>query len=127
MAEKNNATCSICGNPYYLCMSCRDFIKLQPWKIHCCSAECFKAFQVVKGFSTGIYTKDEFKSKLKSLDLNNLENYKDNIKQLIKNTLKEEVPESVIKTESIIIEKEEDSTIPMMVGSRKKKYKVEIE
>jgi hypothetical protein len=92
MAEKNNATCSICGKPYYVCMGCRDTMQLQPWKIHCCSPDCYRTFQVVKGFSTGVYTKDEFKSKLKNINLSNLENYREHIKVLIKDALKEEKP-----------------------------------
>lgn len=97
MGEQNNATCSICGNPYHLCLSCKDSMKLHPWKIHCCSPDCYKTFQVVKGYNTGVYTKEEFKSKLKNIDLSNLENYKDNIKVLIKDTLKEEKEEFVVK------------------------------
>ena len=97
MGEQNNATCSICGNPYHLCLSCKDSMKLHPWKIHCCSPDCYKTFQVVKGYNTGVYTKEEFKSKLKNIDLSNLENYKENIKVLIKDTLKEEKEEFVVK------------------------------
>ena len=112
MGEQNNATCSICGNPYHLCLSCKDSMKLHPWKIHCCSPDCYKTFQVVKGYNTGVYTKEEFKSKLKNIDLSNLENYRENIKVLIKDTLKEEKEEVIVK-EPIV------SSI-----SRKKNYKV---
>ena len=112
MGEQNNATCSICGNPYHLCLSCKDSMKLHPWKIHCCSPDCYKTFQVVKGYNTGVYTKEEFKSKLKNIDLSNLENYKENIKALIKDTLKEEKEEFVVK-EPIV------SSV-----SRKRNYKV---
>lgn len=52
---------------------------------------------MVKGYNTGVYTKEEFKSKLKNIDLSNLENYKENIKVLIKDTLKEEKEEFVVK------------------------------
>ena len=112
MGEQNNATCSICGNPYHLCLSCKDSMKLHPRKIHCCSPDCYKIFQVVKGYNTGVYTKEEFKSKLKNIDLSNLENYKENIKVLIKDTLKEEKEEFVVK-EPIV------SSV-----SRKRNYKV---
>lgn len=112
MGEQNNATCSICGNPYHLCLSCKDSMKLHPWKTHCCSPDCYKTFQVVKGYNTGVYTKEEFKSKLKNIDLSNLENYKENIKVLIKDTLKEEKEEFVVK-EPIV------SSV-----SRKRNYKV---
>lgn len=128
MAE-NNVTCSICGSPYHLCMSCKDSVKLHPYKIHCCSSDCYKVFQVIRGFSSGVYTKDEFKSKLKNIDLSGLENYRENIKTLIKDALKEdevivEVPviEKVVKDvteEKVVIEKP--------TYSRKRNYKVEAE
>lgn len=112
MAEKNNAVCSVCGKSYHVCLSCRDSIQLTPYKKLCCSPECYKTFQVVKGFSTGVYTKDEFKSKLKNLDLNNLEDYKESIKVLIKDTLKEEKEEIV-----------EETIIERPIVSRRKNYK----
>lgn len=98
MAEKNNATCSICGEAYYTCLSCKDFMRLQPWKIYCCSSSCYQTFQAVRGYSTGIYDKEEFKSKLKNIDLSNLENYREHIKDLIKDVLKEEVVEEELVT-----------------------------
>ena len=111
MAE-NNATCSICGSGYHLCLSCRDSMQLAPYKVYCCSADCYKVFQVIRGFSTGVYAKEEFKSKLKNLDLSNLENYREHIKVLIKDALKEEKPvvkatkkaESIIEAKPIIAE-----------------------
>ena len=61
MKEQNNANCSICGSSYHLCVSCRDSMKLQPWKIHCCSANCYQVFQIVKGYNNGVYSKEEAK------------------------------------------------------------------
>jgi len=145
MAEKNNATCSICGNEYYVCLSCKDAIKLHPWKIHCCSADCFKVSQVVRGFSTNVYTKDEFKSKLKNIDLSNLENYREHIKALIKDALKEEkfvedivtieeTVKNVTTDEDIVVENiveiEKTETAENIIKptiSRKRNYKVETE
>ena len=119
MAEKYNATCSICGNKYHACYSCKDSIQLQPWKLHCCSVDCYKAFQVVRGFSTGVYTKDEFKSKLKNIDLSNLENYREHIKALIKDALKEDKP--VVET---VMDLTVDEIIEKPIFSRKRSYKV---
>lgn len=122
MVEKNNAYCSICGNPYYLCMSCKDKINLHPWKIFCCSVDCYKTSQVVRGFSTGMYTKDEFKSRLKNIDLSNLDNYKEHIKDLIKDALKED---EVIEVEAPIVEEvSEEMVVEKPVYSRKRNYKV---
>lgn len=127
MAEKNNAYCSICGNPYYLCMSCKDKMKLHPWKMYCCSVDCYKVSQVVRGFSTGVYTKDEFKSRLENVDLSNLDNYKEHIKVLIKDALKKD---EIIKTEVPITEKvavaemPEEIVVEKPIYSRKRSYKV---
>ena len=119
MGEQINATCSICGNGYHLCLSCKDFMKLNPWKMHTDSASCYQVFQVVKGYNTGVYTKEEFKSKLKNIDLSNLENYRDHIKSLIKDALMEnEVVVDMVDTtasEEVVVEKP--------VYSRKRNYK----
>lgn len=119
MPEKNNATCSICGNGYHVCYSCKDSMQLQPWKIHCCSADCYKTYQVVRGFSTGVYTKDEFKSKLKNINLSNLDNYREHIKALIKNALKEEPVVEIAIEESATMEK----PVVKAYASRKRNYK----
>lgn len=114
MSEQINATCSICGNGYHLCLSCKDSMRLHPWKMHTDSASCYQVFQVVKGYSTGVYNKEEFKSKLKNIDLSNLENYRDHIKSLIKDALKEDG-----KEETVI-----DEVASIVPTSRKKSYKV---
>lgn len=125
MAEKNNATCSICGRPYYVCMSCKDSIQLHPFKSFTDTAEHYKVFQVVKGVSTKVYTKDEAKIKLKNINLDDLESFRPHIKEIIEDILKEEKPivETVElnKTEDII----EEMVIEKPINSRKRNYKVE--
>ena len=114
MSEQINATCSICGNGYHLCLSCKDSMNLHPWKMHTDSASCYQVFQVVKGYSTGVYNKEEFKSKLRNVDLSNLENYRDHIKSLIKDTLKEDEKEELVV----------DEVAEVISVSRKRNYKV---
>lgn len=92
MAEKNNATCSICGKDYYMCMSCKDSIELHPFKRFTDTSEHYKVFQVVRGFSTGVYSKDEAKEKFKNIDLSDLESFRPHIKNIIKDILREEKP-----------------------------------
>lgn len=129
MEQKNNATCSICGKPYYVCLGCKESMNLHPYKMYCCSSSHFQVFQAVRGFSTGVYTKDEFKSKLKNIDLSDLEDYRDHIKTLIKDVLKEDevavetpVIEEVV-TEEII----ENMVVEKPIYSRKRNYKMEAE
>lgn len=120
MVEKNNAVCSICGSSYHLCLSCKDSMKLHPWKIHCCSSECYKTFQILKGFNNGIYTKEEAKEKFKNVDLSNLKNFIPHIKKAIKDILKEEksIVEKVVPkkksykiNEVVVDEKIEDEIV----------------
>lgn len=125
MAAQNNATCSICGKPYYKCLSCRDAAKLQPWKMYTDSAEHYKVLQAIRGYNTGVYTKDELKFKLKNIDLSDLESYKEHIKALIKNTLKDDEP--------VEIKVEEDATDENVmvecvetIAPRKRNYKANI-
>lgn len=121
MSVKNNATCSICGSGYHVCYACNSSIKLQPWKIHCCSVDCYKTYQVVRGFSTGVYTKDEFKSKLQNIDLSNLDNYREHIKAIIKDALKENTASEPIVENSLA---EEETVVEKPVVSRKRNHKV---
>lgn len=120
MVEKNNAVCSICGNPYHLCISCKDSMKLHPWKIHCCSSECYKTFQIVKGFNNKVYTKEEARNKFKNVDLKNLKNFVPHIKKIVEDILKEEKPiiEKVVlpkkktyKTNEVVVDEKIDNKI----------------
>lgn len=139
MVEKNNAVCSICGKPYHLCLSCKDSMKLHPWKIHCCSSECYKTFQIVKGFNNGVYTKEEAIEKFKNVDLKNLEDFVPHIKKFVKDILKEEkvavkatkkIEDTVVENiESVMIKKADvvDEDVVKPTVYRKKNYKVEAE
>ena len=119
MAEKNNATCSICGRSYHACLSCRDSIQLAPWKIHTDTAEHYKIFQIIRGFSTGVYDKSEARDKLKNVDLSDLNELRPNIKNIIKDIMKETVLKPIEEQVNIEVEKP--------VYSRKRSHKTDIE
>lgn len=72
-------------------MSCKDRIRLKPWTIYTDTPDCYKIFQIIHGFSTGVYSKEEAKEKLKNIDLINFETLKDDIKKVIEDILFEEV------------------------------------
>ena len=148
MANKNNAYCAICGNPYYVCMSCLDSMRLSPWKIHTDTSEHFKVYQIVHGFTSNVYNKDEAKTKLKNVDLQDMESFRPHIKEIIKDILKEEEPiaksieaeveiakvenNTVVDNVEDIVEVEVEETeivedVVKPTVSRKKNYKVEAE
>lgn len=98
-------------------------MKLQPWKIFTDTAEHYKVFQIVRGYNIGVYTKDEFKSKLKNMDLSDLEDYVEDVKVMIKDALKEDKPvktkvEEVATEENVIVE-DTEAIVP-----RKRNYKI---
>ena len=113
MAEKNNATCSICGRGYHVCLSCADAIKVKPYRAYTDTAECFKVFQIVRGFSTGVYTKDEAREKFKNVDLKDVNSFRPHIRDIIKDIVREE--KTVVKT----VEKVEDVDVKDVVKVEK--------
>lgn len=132
MAEKNNATCSICGNEYYVCLSCRDSVKANPWKIHTDTAEHYKVYQIIHGLSTGVYTKDEAKIRFKNVNLSDLDNFRPHIKNIINDVLREPVVKTVEKVKDIESKTDKIETtmaknIKEPIVTRKRNYKVEAE
>ncbi len=129
MANKNNATCSICGKEYYACLSCRDALKSNPWKIHTDTSEHYKVYQIIHGLSTKVYTKDEARAKLGNVNLGDVECFRPHIKEIVKDILKEEKP--IVKTVEMVkpiktetIKAEENSDVIKLPVSRKRNYKV---
>ena len=87
MGNDLNATCAICGNKYHMCISCKSIMELNPWKVHTDTSEHYKIYQIVHGYSTGVYTKVEAKSKLQMVDLSDLDDLRENIKNIIKDIM----------------------------------------
>jgi hypothetical protein len=125
MAEKNNAKCSICGRDYHMCLSCKDTMSAHPWKMFCDTSDHYQVFQVIRGYNTDVYTKDEARIKLKNINLEDIEDFKPNIKEIVKSILKEENPvvevveepiETVVVTEEVVVDKP--------IVSRKRNYRV---
>lgn len=84
---KNNAVCSICGKEYYICKSCKDTISLHPYKLHTDTSEHYKIYQIIHGYNTGVYSIEDAKEKLQTVDLSDLNTFRDNIKVIVKTIL----------------------------------------
>lgn len=106
-------------------------MKLSPWKMHTDTAEHFKIHQIIHGFSTGVYNKDEAKNKLKNVDLSDLDTFKPNIKSIIEDILKEDTVVKVVD-DIVDVKVEELSTEELDIKEdivenpipRKRNYKV---
>lgn len=105
MSTKTNATCKICGKKYYACLSCADAMKVSPYKAYTDTPDCFKVYQVLRGYSTDVYTKVEAKEKLENIKLMDVESFRPHIKKIVKDILKEEkaVVETVEKIENEVV------------------------
>lgn len=121
MAEKNNATCSICGKGYYKCLSCQSEMKSQPWKQYTDTSEHYKIYQVIHGFNIGVYTKDEANKKLQAIDLSDLNDLRDNIRKIIKDIMKED-KKAVDAVKQVVAVESKSSYV-----NRKKKYSNSVE
>lgn len=82
-----------------MCLSCKDSMQLAPWKVHTDTPEHYKVYQIIRGYSTGVYNKDEAKAKFKNVDLSDLNSFRPHIKKIIKDILKEPVAKAVKKVE----------------------------
>lgn len=123
MENKNNSICSICGRGYYACLSCHDSMRVNPWKIYTDTSEHYKVFQIVRGYNTGVYNKDEARVKLNNVDLSDIDYFRPNIKQIVKDILKEKKQTK----KSVEAEVETEMVVNKPVVSRKRNYVVEAE
>lgn len=101
MAVKNNAICAVCGKEYYVCVSCKDFMNLQPWKLHTDTSEHYKIYQIIHGYSTGVFNEEDAKQRLNNVDLSDLDSLRENIKNTIN---------KIINNDNLIVEKKEKIT-----------------
>ena len=108
--EKNNATCSICGKSYYMCISCKDQRALSPWKIHTDTSEHYKIYQILHGVSVGVYTNQEAKEKLKNVDLRDKTTFLNNIQKRINDIMSTPVVASIQKEENNVDVKKDVNT-----------------
>lgn len=101
--NKPNAKCAICGTPYHMCMSCgKD--KGLVWKRFCDTPEHYKIYQVVHGYTTGLYTKTEAAKKLKNIDLSDIDKLRENIRNILNEIMSDDKKTDGVVNESPVDE-----------------------
>lgn len=58
------ATCLICRKKYHVCLSCKEKMKLSPWKIVTDTEDCWKIFYTIKQYKDKIISKEQAKNNL---------------------------------------------------------------
>ena len=94
--NKPNATCAICGKPYHMCYSCKGN-QNAVWKRHCDTAEHYKIYQLVHGYTTGLYTDAEAAAKLKNIDVSDVDELRPHIRDIIKKIQAYSKPKKTVK------------------------------
>lgn len=103
--NKYNATCAICGKPYHMCYSCKGN-QNAIWKRHCDTAEHYKIYQLIHGYTTGLYTDAEAAAKLKNIDVSDVDELRPHIRDIIKNIQGAVKPKRTVKKEDSVDKKD---------------------
>ena len=111
-ANKPNATCAICGKPYRMCYSCKKNDGSMVWKRFCDTPEHYKIYQLVHGYTTGLYTKSEAKRKLKNIDTSDIDELRSHIRDILM-----DIMGSDKSGEPVVEDKENTETVETYVSS----------
>lgn len=121
MTNKLNAKCAICGTPYHMCMSCSKDKGLV-WKRFCCCPEHYKLYQLVHGYTTGLYTKSEAKRKLNNIDTSDIDELRPNIREILVGIMgNDKKVEPVVEGKAESVDVEESSVESSMKARRTRK------
>jgi hypothetical protein len=134
MAKKqNNATCTVCGKNYYLCIACdRHKSTWRPWMVIVDDENCYNIYDIVSKYIAHDITKEQAKELLNTVDLTDLDNFRSLMKSKIKEILDldvkiDEVKEAVEETVKETIEENKEFEMNEVVGitttSKKKNSK----
>ena len=97
--NKHNSKCAICGNSYYLCLSCKDKMKLAPYKVHTDTAEHYKIFEILRAFNLGVIDKKTALKMLNNVDLTDICTFKEEVKSQL-----DKIFDGADKTKEIVAE-----------------------
>ena len=98
--ENLNATCSICGEKYHMCISCSEVQSFTPWRSIVDRINCYKIFLILKDYTNNTKPKEMAKSELNKCDLSELNAFIPEVKIVIENILKEDQKFKKIKASS---------------------------
>ena len=103
MSEKYNATCAICGKPYKICRTCQEIKSFTPWRTITDTLQHYMLFLVLSEYSR-IKDKVKAKDELLKCDLSEKESFKDSVKNMIDEIMKEDTIKIVEETSEDTVE-----------------------
>lgn len=99
--ENLNATCSICGNKYHMCITCSEVKSFTPWRTIVDTVNCYKIFLTLKDYTNNAKTKENARAELEKYDLSEIDIFIPEVKSAIEEILKDEPKIKKIKTLSM--------------------------
>lgn len=66
MAKQSNASCSICGERYYVCNTCKSMKTLKPWRTITDTVDCYKVYMIIHAYKHGTLTRENARLKLEN-------------------------------------------------------------
>lgn len=88
MSNRNNATCSICGEKYHVCRSCLEQKTFKPWRTVTDSIDHYKIYLAIHGY-TVTKNREKAKEELEKCDLSEMDNFYPEIKSVINEIMAE--------------------------------------
>lgn len=99
MSKENlNATCSICGKKYHMCVTCNEVKSFMPWRTIVDTVNCYKIFLILRDYTNKAKTKERAKADLEKCDLSEISIFIPEVKSVIEEILKDEARIKKIKT-----------------------------
>ena len=92
MSNKINHWCIICGKGYHACDSCDSVKSFTPWRTLADTADHYKIYMVIKQYNANVIIKEEAKAMLANIDLTGMKDFKESVKKVLDEILKEDVP-----------------------------------
>lgn len=101
MIEKPNHTCSICGTGYNACSGCMDVKSYTPWRTIVDSIEHYKIFLIIRDYTNKYIDIKTAREQLQKCNLNGLDTFVPEIKNIIEYILSYEEESKAVKTKRV--------------------------
>lgn len=92
---RDERTCVICGMHYSYCPNCVDYNSQPRWRFLFHDKNCHDIYNVLNDYGASVITKEQARAKLKALDLTNLNSFRKDFRDQIKEIMQSPIPATV--------------------------------
>lgn len=111
MSESNiNAYCKICGVGYHICNTCKTQKTFKAWRSITDTIDHFLIYSAIHGYTVS-KNRELAKTELEKCDLTDMENFKPEIKSVIKEIMQEPMNIELDNSKNIVKRKEKNKSV----------------